>query len=94
VACHNRGCLGEYDFEHIAHYARKRFVEGIDTMSLMLEAESDLEREEIALVCLLSVEDDMVKDIQVNCRYSTCTLSNCRGKLRKLIEKELSLVLP
>ena len=91
MVCHNRGCLGDYDFDHIAAFARKRFIEGVDTVSLMRQAVSDIEREEIALVCLLSVEDDVVKDIQLRCRHAeTCRMSNCRDKLRQLITRELA----
>mgnify|MGYP001098252349 CR=1 FL=1 len=90
---HNRGCLGDYDFDHIAEYARKRFVEGIDTVSLMSQARSETEKEEIALVCLLSVEDHVVQDIQLSCRYAnSCKMTNCRDKLRSLINHELAII--
>lgn len=91
MAYHNRGCLGSYDFDHIVEYARKRFIDGIDTVSLMNQARSETEKEEIALVCLLSVDDDIVKEIQLHCRHAdSCTLTNCRGLLREMIEKELA----
>ncbi|MDH5447176.1 MAG: hypothetical protein OEY52_16625 [Gammaproteobacteria bacterium] len=88
---HNRGCLGEYDFDNIASHARKRFVEGIDTVSLMSQARTETEREEIALVCLLSVEDQVVRDIQLSCHYSdTCKMTNCRDILRNMINDEIA----
>ncbi len=91
MACHDLSCLGNYDFDQIAMYARKRFIEGVDTVSLMNQANSEKEREEIALVCLLSVDDDLVKDIKLHCRHSeTCMLADCRDKLRSMLEKELS----
>ena len=91
MGCQNRGCLGDYDFDHIAAFARKRFIEGIDTVSLMSQAGTDIEREEIALVCLLSVEDDVVRSIQLRCRHAeTCHMTNCRDKLRNLINQELA----
>ena len=52
MVCHNLGCLGNYDFDHIAFFARKRFVEGCNTVTLLEQAESECEKEEIALVCL------------------------------------------
>ena len=92
MVCHNRGCLGHYDFDQIAVHARKRFIEGIDTVSLMNQAQSETEKEEIALVCLLSVDDDVVEDIQLNCRYaSSCKLTNCRDKIRDILERELAI---
>ena len=88
----NPGCFGNYDFEHIANFARKRFIDGYSTISLMQQAQSDTEKEEIALVCMLDVEDDLVLDMELDCRYaSDCRKTNCRDKLRQLIEHELQL---
>ena len=91
MVCHNPGCLGNYDFDHIAYYARKRFIEGFNTITLMEHADSEREKEEIALVCLLDVEDDEIKELNLSCKYSsTCKVTNCREKLRKMIGAELS----
>lgn len=90
MVCHNPGCLGNYDFDHIAYYARKRFIEGFNTITLMEQARTDREKEEIALVCLLDVEDDTIKEIKLSCKYSTtCQVTNCRAKLKKMIHEEL-----
>ena len=90
MVCHNPGCLGNYDFDHIAYYARKRFIEGFNTIALMEQANSEREKEEIALVCLLDVEDDKIKELQLSCKHSTtCQVTNCRTKLRKMINEEL-----
>jgi len=90
MVCHNPGCLGNYDFDHIAYYARKRFIEGFNTITLMEQASTEREKEEIALVCLLDVEDDTIKEIKLSCKYSrTCQVTNCRAKLKKMIDEEL-----
>ena len=90
MAKSNPGCFGHYDFNHIAQFARKRFVEGQSTISLLQQARSDTEREEAALVCMLDIEDEFVLDIELDCRYaSDCKVTNCRDRLRKLIEAEL-----
>lgn len=90
MANRSPGCFGNYDFDHIAHYAKRRFVDGCNTITLLSEAKSETEREEIALVCLLDVEDELVLDIQLGCRYADeCKVTNCRDKLRTLIETEL-----
>lgn len=87
---YNPGCFGSYDFDNIANFARKRFIEGNSTISLLEQARSQTEREEIALVCMLDVEDELVLDINLSCRYANdCKVTNCRDKLRKLIEVEL-----
>ena len=89
---HSAGCFGNYDFDHIAKYAKKRFVDGNSTISLLKQARSETEREEIALVCMLDVDDEVVLDIKLDCRYADdCKVTNCRDKLRKLIETELKV---
>ena len=85
----NPGCFGHYDFDHIAYFAKKRFVDGCNTISMLKQAQSETEREEIALVCMLDVDDEIVLDIQLGCRYAdNCKVTNCRDKLRKFIEAE------
>ena len=89
--CANPRCLGNYDFEQIANFARKRFIEGLDTVALLEQAKSKREREEIALVCLLDVEDDVIKNLQLNCHYADkCKAIDCRDRLKKLIEQDLT----
>ena len=55
MTCQNPRCLGNYDFDQIAYFAKKRFVEGFNTVALLEQAGSEREKEEIALVCLLDV---------------------------------------
>ena len=91
MLCHNPRCLGNYDFDHITVFARKRFVEGCNTVTLLEQAESECEKEEIALVCLLDVEDDKIQDLQLCCRHADhCKVTDCRVKLKKMIEEELA----
>ncbi len=86
----NLGCFGHYDFDHITYFARKRFIDGYSTIDLLGQARSETEREEIALVCMLDIEDKFVLNIQLDCRYADdCKVTNCRDKLKKLIETEL-----
>ena len=95
MARFQRRCLGQYDFEHIAHIAKRRFVDGESTISLLQQAHSEREREETALVCLLDVDDDLVLDIQLDCRYAKdCKVVDCRARLRRLIETELRYLPP
>jgi len=90
MVCHNPGCLGNYDFDQIALFARKRFIEGCNTMDLMQQAKSEREKEEIALVCLLDIADDQIKDLKLSCRYDgQCKVTSCRELLRRMIENEL-----
>ena len=92
MANHSSGCFGKYDFDNIAKFAKKRFVDGNSTISLLEQARSQTEREEIALVCMLDIDDKVVIDVKLDCRYADdCKVSNCRDKLRKLIETELKV---
>ena len=83
-------CPGNYDFDQIAYFAKKRFIEGFNTLALLRQARSEREKEEIALVCLLDVEDDKVRDLQLCCtRSRVCKVVDCRNKLKEIIEEEL-----
>ncbi len=89
--CINPQCMGKYDFEHIADFARKRFVEGFDTVALLNQASSQREKEEIALVCMLDVEDEFVRKLKLSCRYAeACKVTDCRDRLKELIEQGLA----
>lgn len=90
VARFNPGCIGHYDFEHIVYFAKLRFIDGYSTISLMQRARSEIEREEVAMVCMLDIEDELVLNIKLNCRYANdCKITDCRDRLRSLIEAEL-----
>jgi hypothetical protein len=83
--------MGNYDFNHIAFYARKRFVEGVSTMVLLCNANTEREKEEIALVALLDVEDDMLRDLQLSCDCAgQCKAIDCRRKLKKIIATDIA----
>ena len=84
-------CLGDYDFERIAHFARMRFIDGIDTVSLMQQASTTREKEEIALVGMLDVEEKVIRDLRLDCRHAeACKATDCRARLKKLIERDVA----
>ena len=90
TTCYIPKCLGKYNFEHMAYFARKRCVEGFDTVALLQLANSPLQKEEIALVCLLDVEEGVIRDLQLSCRHAeACEVTDCRDRLRELIERDL-----
>ena len=98
---HNSECMGNYNFDHIASFAKRRFIGGRDTIVLLAEllaaAKTEREKEEIALVCSLELEDDKISELQVRCRYAgqcknsagQCRTSECIKKLKKMIGQEL-----
>ena len=83
-------CLGNYDFDHIAAYAKRRFVDGCSTVAMIAEAKTQRAREEIALVSMLDIADDEIVDIELRCRHaSKCRITDCRDRLRKMIKARL-----
>lgn len=91
MACYRSGCLGNYDFDNIAFFARKRFVEGCDTITLLEQAMSDREKEEIALVSMLDVDDEKIRDLQLTCAHAEkCEVTDCRARLKIMIEDNLA----
>ena len=88
----NPDCMGDYDFESIVRFARKRFIDGCDTVSLLEQAGSEREKEEIVLVSLLDIEDDEIRNLELSCRYARqCSVLDCRERLKKMIQKDFVL---
>lgn len=92
MACYIPECMGNYDFDKIAFFAKKRFVEGCSTIDLIESAKTQREKEEIALVCLLDVANDGIRDIQLSCKHTDqCKVMNCRERLKKMIAEEIGI---
>ena len=88
---HNPGCLGEYDFDKIALFARKRFIEGYNTIELLQQAKTTQEKEEIALVASMDIEDSAVENLKLTCRHAEkCQVTNCRKLIKQMIEDDLT----
>ena len=91
AGCDHAHCMGNYDFDDIARFARQRFVDGVQTIELLQRASSRREREEIALVAMLEVHDDVVHDLRLDCRHAgTCKTTDCRDRLMTMIQEELT----
>lgn len=89
MTCYNPGCLGNYDFDNIAAFARKRFIEGFETIELMEKARSEREKEEIALVAMLDLSDNIITDLKLDCNHgNVCEITNCRNLLKQMINDE------
>ena len=89
MVSHIPECMWDYDFDKIAFYAKKRFIEGCSTIELMAAAKTQREKEEIALVSLLHVSNDKIQDIELTCKHaSKCKILDCRERLiNKITEK-------
>ncbi len=87
MSCTQPGCQGHYDFERIALMAKKRFIDGIDTITLMQQADSEQEKQEVALIALLNVEEQQIKALQLACPYAlSCQVLDCQQRLRTLLK--------
>ena len=90
MVSHIPECMGDYDFDKIAFYAKKRFIEGCNTIELMEAAKTQHEKEEIALVSLLHVSNDKIQDIELTCKHaSKCKIMDCRERLINKIVEEI-----
>ncbi|WP_210396149.1 hypothetical protein [Motiliproteus sediminis] len=93
MTCFNSECLGNSDFERIARHARRRFVEGIDTVTLMQGASSERERREIALAALLDLDEATIAGIELfACDSLQCRAREYRQRLRRLLSLEQPLI--
>ena len=92
MPCEHHGCLRQFDFEHIAFYARKRYVEGISTIVLMCNAKTECEKTLIALASLLDLEDEWILELQPYCS-DKCQrrMLDLRDQLRLMIQQERAL---
>lgn len=83
-------CIGNYDFEKIALYARKRFIEGQNLVELIQQTQSHRERQEISLVANLSTTDSTVDSLQLACPHvEQCKVTNCHIRIKEIIENNL-----
>jgi len=70
--------------------SRKRFIEGCNTIDLMINARTHREKEEIALVAMLDLDNKTVIDLRLDCKHAgTCKFTNCRNLLKKMIAEGL-----
>lgn len=91
MPCQNAGCLRQYRYEQIAHYARKRYVDGIGTIELMSNARSDEEKSLIALASLLDLDDDRIRELRPYCNHECQQMMfDLRDRLRIMVEDLLS----
>jgi len=90
MVSHIPECMGNYDFDKITFFAKKRFIDGCPTIELMGAAKSQREREEIALVSLLHVADEEIQELELTCKHSSsCKVIDCRERLITMITEEI-----
>lgn len=86
MTCLNSACIGDSDFERILFFARKRFIEGVDTITLMTQARDEQEKREVALAALLDLDDGSIRELQLfACDNINCKASRYRGELQQVL---------
>ena len=86
----NSDCMGNFNFDNIAYYARKRFIEGYNTIELMQKTPSHRRRQEIALVAMMDIDDTTVSNLALSCQYKEqCKVTTCREIIKEIIEDNL-----
>lgn len=86
-------CMGNYDFDKIVFFAKKRYIEGYNTIELIEAAKTQREREEIVLVSLLHVKNNEIRDIKLTCIHSdSCKVMDCRDRLKSMLEEEIGTI--
>ena len=89
MPCQHPGCIRKYDFDHIASYARKRYVEGISTIVLLCDAKTECEKTLIVLASLLDLDDDSIRELKPFCSGKCQRLMfDLRDRLKLMLEQE------
>jgi hypothetical protein len=89
MPCQNPGCIRNYDFDHIAFYARKRYVEGVSTIVLMCNAKTESEKILIVLASLLDMDDENVRQLKPYCSPECQRqMFDLRDRLRLMMKRE------
>jgi hypothetical protein len=89
MPCQNLACIRQIEFDRIAYFARKRYIEGVSTIVLLCAAESESEKTMIVLASLLDLEDDKIRELKPYCSHQCQRLMfDLRDRLKSMIEQE------
>ncbi len=89
MACQNPGCIKQIDYQRVAHYARKRYVDGIATIVLLCAARAEDEKKLIVLASLLDIDDDKFRELMPSCNHKCQRrMFGLRDRLRTMVEAE------
>lgn len=95
MPCQNLACIRQIEFDHIAYFARKRYIDGISTIVLLCAAKSDSEKTLIGLASLLDLEDEKILELKPYCSHQCQRLLfDLRNRLKLMIQRECSGRLP
>lgn len=85
-------CFANYDYQGLVAFARKKFLDGKETVELLQHAHSEAEKEMIMLVSLLDIKDENIHRMLVGCdKTEPCVDRSCREVLRRKLIDTLEL---
>ena len=80
------GCAGNYDFERVSEFARKRFIAGISLDTLVYAGCSKQAQEEAALISELDKTHSHIRSIDITCPHQAhCRVKNCQNIFLRLL---------
>jgi hypothetical protein len=93
MTCRNPGCMKQTDYDRVAYYARKRYLDGVATIVLLCEARTEDDKRMIVLASLLDVDDDKLHDLMPGCGpRCRCQMREMRARLRFMIHQKRNRV--
>lgn len=81
MPCPNHACVRQFTFDEIAHYAHKRYVDGVATIELMSHAGSDHEKFLVVLATLMDLDDESIRGFKPYCN------NECQQQMFELRER-------
>ena len=86
----NSECIGNYDFDNIARYAYRHFIEGLSLIEIFQKTKSARQRQEASLVSFMDYRDNKIKNLELTCQYKEqCKTTNCQQIIKARIEEYL-----
>lgn len=80
-------CFGKYDIREFLPIVQKKFVDGFSTVELLKKAQNDEEKDKVAIVALLDLDDGTVMDMlsDKNNENEDFDILSCRIWLKKML---------
>ncbi len=80
-------CFGKYDIRELLPIVEKKFVDGLSTVELLKEAQNDEEKDKVAIVALLDLDDETVMNLLSDNKNGDANfhILSCRNRLKKTL---------
>ena len=83
----SRFCFGKYDIRELLPIVQKKFVDGFSTVELLKETQNDEEKDKVAIVALLDLDEETVMHMLSDNKngHGDFHLLSCRNWLKKML---------